>query len=341
MTMPLRIVLAGCGGISGAWLNAVKALPDVEMVGFVDLHLPAAQKRAAEAGRESAWVSTDLAATLKETRPDIVFDCTVPEAHRAVTLTALEHGCHVLGEKPMADSMAAAHEMVAAATRAQKFYAVTQTRRYDANIRRLRSFLAGGAIGEITTVNADFYIGAHFGGFRDHMRHVLVLDMAIHTFDAARLICGQNPHSVYCLEWNPRSSWYDHDASAAAVFRMSGDVVFNYRGSWCSEGLNTTWEADWRIIGTQGSVRWDGATGFKAQRVVSTGGFFSQVEEIPVPETDYTRANGHAGVIAEFLECVRSGARPETICDDNILSLAMVQGAIQSSQTGQAVAITA
>ena len=65
--------------------------------------------------------------------------------------------------------------MVAASMQANRLYAVTQTRRYDANIRRLRAFLESGAIGAITTLNADFYIGAHFGGFRDHMAHVLVL----------------------------------------------------------------------------------------------------------------------------------------------------------------------
>lgn len=339
MSNPLRVVLAGCGGISSAWLSALKNHPDVEMVGFVDIHLEAAQKRAAEFAWDRALVTTELVPALEQTRPDIVFDCTVPEAHRSVTITALEHGCHVLGEKPMADSMEAAREMVLAARRAGKFYAVTQTRRYDANIRRLRAFLESGAIGEVTTVNADFYIGAHFGGFRDHMEHVLVLDMAIHTFDAARLISGKDPMSVYCIEWNPRGSWYEQDASAAAIFRMTDGVIFNYRGSWCSEGLNTTWEADWRIIGTRGSVRWDGATGFIAQRVISTGGFFSQWEEIPVPEITYPRPGGHAGVIAEFIECVRSGALPETICEDNIHSLAMVQGAIQSSKNGCAVAI--
>ena len=35
----------------------------------------------------------------------MVFDVTVPEAHTEVACTALRHGCHVLGEKPLADSM--------------------------------------------------------------------------------------------------------------------------------------------------------------------------------------------------------------------------------------------
>ena len=136
-----------------------------------------------------------------------------------------------------------------------------QNRRYDLQIRRLREFLASDALGPVTTVNCDFYIGAHFGGFRDHMKHVLLLDMAIHTFDQARCLAQADPVAVYCHEWNPVSSWYDHDASAVVVFEMTGGLVYTYRGSWCSEGLNTTWESDWRIVGTKGSVSWDGAHG--------------------------------------------------------------------------------
>ena len=73
MSSPLRIVLAGCGGISAAWLNAIKTQPDVEMVGFVDINPAAAHKRAAEYGWTGALVSDDLCAVLDQARPDILF----------------------------------------------------------------------------------------------------------------------------------------------------------------------------------------------------------------------------------------------------------------------------
>jgi predicted dehydrogenase len=343
---PITAVLAGCGGISRAWLDAIRDIPDLRMVGFVDLIEEAAHKRAEEYGWQEAAIGTDLSAVLDRVHPDVVFDCTVPEAHVAITLEALRHGCHVLGEKPLADSMANARRMVAAAEATGKIYAVTQTRRYDSNIRRLRRFLESGTIGPITTVNCDFYIGAHFGGFRDRMEHVLLLDMAIHTFDAARLITGADPLAVYCHEWNPRGSWYDHDASAVAVFEMSDGIVYIYRGSWCSEGLNTQWESDWRIVGTEGSVKWDGATGFQAQAVAERGGFFSKWQDLEVPPSyedlrryESAEKTGHAGVIRDFVRCVQIGAVPETVCTDNIKSLAMVFGAIESAEHGEHVTI--
>jgi len=246
-----------------------------------------------------------------------------------------------LGEKPLADSMESARKMVAAAQEAGKVFAVMQNRRYDARIRRLRHFLASGAIGPITTVHCDFFIGAHFGGFRDHMRHVLLMDMAIHTFDAARFITGADPLAVYCKEWNPSGSWYDDDASAVAIFDMTDGIVYTYRGSWCAEGLNTTWESDWRIIGEKGSVRWNGADLFQAQVVVKTGSFFSELQDVELPPYDAgNKVDGHAGAIRDFVHCIRTGETPETICTDNIKSLAMVFGAIESAQLGRPVSIS-
>jgi predicted dehydrogenase len=340
MSDQLKAILVGCGSITKMWLDALRDIPQVHLVGLIDVREDAARARAEEYGLSSAFVGTEIEAALRRLRPDIVFDCTVPEAHKDVTLAALRHGCHVLGEKPMADTLESAREMVAASEAAGRLYAVIQNRRYEPHVRALHGFVQSGAIGPITTVNSDFYIGAHFGGFRDHMRHVLLLDMAIHTFDAARLLSGADPVRVYCHEWNPAGSWYDHGASAVAIFEMTGGIVYTYRGSWCAEGLNTTWESEWRVVGQSGSARWNGADDLRAQVVVERGGLFSAMRDVEVPPAPPTdKVAGHAGLIREFVACVQSGGMPETICTDNIKSLAMVFGAIESAETGQPVAL--
>lgn len=340
MTDKLRALLVGCGNMSRVWFRAIQEIEDLEMVGLVDLVEENAARRAAEYRLQDAMVGVDLETVLESTRPEVVFDCTVPEAHAQVALKALEHGCHVLGEKPLADSMEKARMVVEASERAGRIHAVIQNRRYDPNIRRLRRLLEAGEIGPITTVNSDFYIGAHFGGFRDHMEHVLLLDMAIHTFDAARLLTAADPLSVYCREWNPAGSWYDRDASAVAVFEMTGGIVYTYRGSWCAEGLPTSWESEWRILGAGGTARWDGGDGIAAETVADGGDFHSRMREVEVPSLHAAdRVGAHAGLIREFVECVRQGETPETAGSDNIKSLAMVFGAIESAERGRPVDI--
>ena len=344
MAERVRAIMVGCGGISGAWLRPIAEIDEVEIVGMVDLNEDAARKRAEEYGLDVA-TGTDMAKMIGDLKPDAVFDLTVPEAHSEVTTAALDLGCHVLCEKPMADTMENARKMVEAAERAGKVCAVIQNRRYDPRIRRFRRFVASGEIGQLTTLNCDFYIGAHFGGFRAEMDHVLLLDMAIHTFDAARLISGADPVAVYAKDWNPEGSWYRHGASAVAIFEMTGGIVYTYRGSWCSDGCNTTWECDWRAIGTKGSATWDGADAYRAQtedseNAEARSGLIWKMRDVGVPETMPDDASGaHGGLIREFARCVLEGGTPETVCTDNIKSLAMVRAAIESAETGRRVEV--
>ena len=335
-----RVLLVGCGAMSRAWLREATQLDDVEIVGYVDLNRAVAEERHAEFGPPEALIESDLDRALATTRPDVVFDITIPAAHTEVTQKALAAGCHVLGEKPLTDNMADARKLVEAAARRARLFAVVQNRRYLASIVALRAFLASGALGRITTVNADFYLAPHFGGFRDAMRHVLLLDMAIHTFDQARALSGTDPQAVYCHEFNPAGSWYAHGASAQAIFEMTDGVVFNYRGSWCAEGRPTAWEAAWRIVGERGTVTWDGKEELRAEVVEPGDDFMRQRTVVPVPAVDFPEAmHGHSGVIRDFFRCLRTGDTPPTAAADNLKSLAMVFGAIESAEKGARVEV--
>ena len=113
-----RALLVGAGGMGRHWGENLRDCERVELAGWVDIR-PGAAAAAAEAlGVRVAHTGDDLAAALAELRPDFVVDVTVPEAHHDVTLAALAAGCHVLGEKPLADTMERARAMVAAAERA-------------------------------------------------------------------------------------------------------------------------------------------------------------------------------------------------------------------------------
>ncbi len=317
-------------------MKACQDIPQIEICGLVDLNLANAKKTAEMYNLGEAFLNDTLTAALNTCQPDVVFDTTVPGAHKPVTLEALAFGCHVLGEKPMAETYEDACDMVKAARASGNIYAVIQNRRYDKRVRTVEAALRSGVIGDLHTVNSDFYIGAHFGGFRDVMDHVLLLDMAIHTFDAARFLSGANATDVYCHEHNPASSWYKHGASATAVFQMTDGITYNYRGSWCAEGLPTTWECDWRFIGDKGTLLWDGKDEIKVEVVSSEEGFIRDVEPADTDWVDWEEShNGHGGLIRDFVDALDSGLPPLTHCEDNIRSLAMVFGAIGSAVNGQ------
>jgi predicted dehydrogenase len=216
-------VLAGCGSMSKGWLTALSEHPllkgRVRIDGLVDLDRPTAEARANEFALADVFIGTDLDAVLTETKPALLFDVVVPTARAGLVETGLRHGCHVLTEKPMATSLAEAKAMIAQANAAGRIHAVVQNRRYISGVRRIRRLIESGALGQITSLNCDFFIGAHFGGFREDMDNVLLLDMAIHTLDAARFMAGKAPRAVYCLETNPPGSWYRHGAAARLLVR--------------------------------------------------------------------------------------------------------------------------
>jgi len=332
--------------MSKGWLKAIAETPslasEIEIVGLVDLDRSLAEARAAEFGLGAATIGTDLDSLLGEVKPDLLFDVVIPAARRDVVATALRHGCHVLTEKPMAGSMDDARAILDMARASGKVHAVVQNRRFIPGVRRLKRLIDSGALGQITSLNCDFFIGAHFGGFRDAMQHPLLLDMAIHTLDAARFMSGKAPLAVYCHETNPTGSWYAQGASANAIFEFADGVVFNYRGSWCAEGATTSWESAWRIVGTKGTVLWDGFEAFEAKIVASDTGFFRDLAPIEVPPpADEAETHGHQSVIADFIAALRSGRAPETAGQDNIKSLAMVFAAIDSAASHQRVEISA
>ena len=325
------------------WATALSQLPlreRVELVALVDVDRTVADSVRTANGFANAMVATDLETALNEVKADIVFDVAVPAARKDLVLTAFRHGCDVLTEKPMAASMGDATAILSASATSGRLHAVTQNRRFKQSIRRIRQFLASGAIGELSAMHCDFFVGAHFGGFRDVMEHVLLLDMAIHTFDAARFMSGKDALAVYCQETNPKGSWYAQGAAANAIFEMSDGVTFNYRGSWAAEGANTSWEATWRIIGSKGTLLWDGEDGISAHVVDGDEGFFRPLRAVPIPEwSDTSVTNEHTSVIEDFLDALDGRGAPESVGTDNIRSLAMVFAAIESALQRQRVSV--
>ncbi len=340
MTAEYRIALAGCGGMANEWLGYVLKRRDAEIVALVDIRLESAENMALKHGL-TVPVFTDIKQAIEQTGANLVFDVTVPSSHFNIARTSLELGCNVFSEKPLAETQEQCNEIVAITERTGRSHAVMQNRRYDPRIRSLREQIESGTIGRVGYVGASFFLAPHFGGFRDAMDSPLLLDMAIHTFDQARFISGADPVTVYCQEFNPPGSWYAGNAAAVCIFEMSDGSVFSYQGSWCAEGAPTSWEASWRVQGEKGAIIWDGL-GMPYAEVVDTSDAAGKFIH------DYVRVEGgaadmeetfHHGCLQEMFLSLSEQRSAETDCRDNIYSMAMVFGALESARTGRKLEI--
>ena len=324
---PLRVVQVGAGAMGRVWLDAIGSEGKVVLVGLVDLDEATASRVASDLPGHRVVVGTDVLEVARRAGAQAVIDVTVPAAHHSVTTAALFAGLPVLGEKPAAVDLAAGLSLAAAAELTGELFMVSQNRRYVPTLWQFRAALP--RIGPIGILTTEFFKAPQFGGFRDEMDHPLLLDMAVHQFDSARFLLADDPVAVYCEEYNPPWSWYRGDAGCTAIFEFSGGTRYIFTGSWCSPGLETSWNGSWRASGAGGSARWDGNNP-------------PTVEELtPVTPADGPHPPGAdvAGPLREFVQALRTGSTPMGEVHDNLASLAMVEAAGNSSGTSARVTL--
>jgi len=325
--------------MANAWIDYALQREDAEIVALVDIKKEFAEAKADKYGLKCR-IFTDLTEAITATGANLVFDVTIPESHFGVAATAMQSGCDVFSEKPLAATIEECMEIVRVSDRTGRSHSIMQNRRFDPRIRALQKLIATETIGQAGYASADFFLAPHFGGFRDAMESPLLLDMAIHTFDQARLILGADPVSVYCQEFNPPGSWYAGNASAVCIFEMSNGAVFSYQGSWCAEGAPTSWEASWRITGEKGTAIWDGHGAPYADVVAvdSQEGFMRNHVRVETEVAKSSR-NHHVGCLDEMFAAIAEGRKAETNSRDNFQSMLMVFGALESAKTGQKIVI--
>lgn len=316
---PLPVVLVGAGGMGRAWLGAIGAEDDVELVGVVDLDEGAARAALADAGLDGVAVGTDVVEVARRAGARAVIDVTVPQAHHPVTTAALLAGLPVLGEKPVAADLPEALSLVAATRVTGTRFAVSQSRRYNPQAFAFRE--QARVLGRLGVLTTEFFKAPRFGGFRDAMAQPLLVDMAIHQFDLARFLLDAEPVAVSCDTSNPVWSWYAGDAAATAVFEMTDGVRYVFTGSWCSPGRETSWNGSWRLSGEHGTALWSGDDPPELDRP----------DAGVDPATAPAVGDGIAGALAEFVQALATGEPTMGEVADNVLSLAMVEAAVESA----------
>jgi predicted dehydrogenase len=325
MPEPLRLLQVGAGGMGRAWLRTIAANPSVQLAGLVDLDVNVARAAADEHGYGDVPVATSIDELADSA--DAVIDVTVPLAHPKVSVDALLRGLPVLCEKPLAETVRECLAMVAASEVSGQLLMVSQSRRYFRAVAAFERQLA--ELGTIGTLSCEFFKAPHFSGFRERMAEPLLVDMAIHQFDLSRKLIGSEPVSVYCDSYNPAWSWFDGNAAASAIFTYADGTRFAFTGSWCAPGRETSWNGHWRASASGGTATWDG-DGAPAAEDASGNDLPAELADDP---------QEIAGSLAEFVNAVRTSTVPQSEVHSNVISVAMVEAAVRSANTGVPVRI--
>ncbi len=332
-----NIAVVGCGFLADTWIEYALNNSVCNIAALVDTNLQNAESKKTKYSL-NAKTYDNLNTCLKKEHIDIVFDITPPEFHFNVISTALSCNCHVFGEKPMSDNLKNAYEMVQMAEKTKKEYFVMQNKRYQPYLQSLKCFLQSKKLGSVGQLSANFRMNPNLGGFRATMENPLISDLAVHIFDAARFLLGKTPVSVYCKEFNHAWSWSKGDACAVCIFEADDGTIFDFRGSWCANGIKTTRDSEWFAACENGAVFWDGDKDLYfeplptlADKISDNYAKHKNANCFKIKPTEMSSI-GHTACLDEMFNALRDGLRPPTDCRDNLNTIIMVQKAIQSSK---------
>lgn len=147
----IRVAVVGAGYVANHHLAALRTLDFVEIAGICDTNLEAARSMAAR--HSIPLVVADLGELLAQARPDAVHVLTPPASHAPIALAAMEHGCHVLVEKPMADSAEECEAMLARAREKNVLLGVNHSDLFDPALMKALDLVARGRIGRVLAVD--------------------------------------------------------------------------------------------------------------------------------------------------------------------------------------------
>lgn len=203
----LRIAVVGCGRIFSVYHDAFQRLKDeLRPVLMVDKDL--ARAEAAASAYEGCLASnqTELTAfgeLLERARPDLLCILLPHFLHGRYAIAAMEHGVHVLTEKPVTISLAEADEVIAVRKRTGVQLGVIFQNRYITGVQRVRELIAGGELGAVrgafstlTWHRPPSYYACGWKGRWETEGGGVVIDQAIHSIDLVRYMTGMDAVKV-------------------------------------------------------------------------------------------------------------------------------------------------
>jgi predicted dehydrogenase len=325
------------------------------------------ETRATAAARRFGWeaVETDWRKLIARDDVDLVDVCTPGDSHAEIAIAALEAGKHVLCEKPLANSVAEAEAMAAAARRARergvRAMVAFNYRRVPA-LAHARKLVASGALGEIRHVRSvylqdwlsDPQAPMTWRLRRESAGSGALGDLGAHIVDAAQFVTGDVITGVSALtntfvKQRPAENGGTDDVTVddTALFlaRLSGGAVASFEATRFALGRKNAMRLE--VNGSKASLAFDFESMNELQWYEGTGteaGFRRIL--VTEPEHPYVGVwwpPGHllgyehtfTNEVADLLEAIGAGTDPTPSFDDG-LRVQRVLGAVEKSAADEA-----
>lgn len=184
----MRVALCGLGEIGQVHLRAIRESGS-DLVAVCELD----QGLARESVSEEVPVFQDVNEMIDRTNPEVLDICLPHHLHVPIAVSALNRGCDVLLEKPMAIDLAGCDEIIRTAERTGHRVGISHNQIFFPPHRRLRQLIDSGEIGEVKAIYERLWLGGKYGGWREDAAQVgggLLMDAGIHRVYMAEYLGG-------------------------------------------------------------------------------------------------------------------------------------------------------
>ncbi len=346
---PVRVGVIGCGMISEIYLqNCTQMFDSLQVVACADLQPELARRRAEQFNIPQA---STVDALLANSDVDLVLNLTVPTAHTAINLQALEAGKHVYAEKPFALTQADADRVLALANERGLRVGIAPDTFLGGGLQTCRALIDAGAIGTPYAANGLILMGNAFDAMHPRFDTYFqqgwdpLFDMAPYYLTALVFLLGpvqrvsgsatQLRRTITVT--NPQSSRYGETVpvtaaqNAAATLDFASGAVAVLQAAKESFGYTPRLE----IYGTEGILYAPDPNAFGGPiRIKRVDG---SVEELPITY-GYT-ANSRGIGIADMARAIREGGPHRASGDLGGHVLEITLGVLESSSSGRHIAM--
>lgn len=336
--------VVGCGVIGPVHARAIRELPNARLVVAVDTCRERAQALAADSGAE--W-DVDLDRVLARADVDVVCVSVPSGRHAEIGIRAARAGKHVIVEKPIDVSLAAADRLIAACHDAGVRLGVVSQLRFAPAVAQLKALLASGSLGRLISGEValpwyrpqEYYDSEDWRGTWEIDGGGCLMNQGIHFVDAlewlmgpAESICGRIATAVHDIDVE--------DVAAAILTFRSGAIGVVQASTAAYPGL------PWRlqVSGTNGIVRIEDSRITVCQ--VADGDVPPDLElddgVRPASGASDPASSfhlGHRDQFADYLGALDTGSEPKIGGADGRRALQLVLAVYESARSGLEVAL--
>ena len=351
----IKVGIIGTGWIAEAHIQSYLNQPDVEIVAAADLIPGKAEAKMKKFGIEGVRCYLSHKDMIdNEPELDVVSVCTYNAQHAAPTIYALEHGLHVLLEKPFTVTIDEAVEIMKAEKKSGKVLSIGFQPRFDGNMQMIKKVVESGALGEVYYIQTgggrrrgipgSTFIEKSTGGIG------ALGDIGCYSLDMVLNAVGYpkpltvSGYTSACFCTTPKYNGNDAkrftvDDFGAAFVRLEGGIVLDFRIAWA---MNMDTSGDTLIYGTKGGLRipstecWNGTIGGPMTIYSDVGG--NRVETV-IPLAAPDKVSNFDKKIRSFIDAVKTGAPSPVPTSQILYNQAILSGIADSHKAGKEIDI--